>query len=28
MSAVRYSEARENLKSIIDKVVADWAPLT
>ena len=27
MYAVSYSEARENLKSMIDKVVADRAPL-
>ncbi len=27
MQAVSYSEARENLKSMIDKVVADRAPL-
>lgn len=27
MHAVSYSEARENLKSMIDKVVADRAPL-
>ena len=27
MNAVSYSEARENLKSMIDKVVADRAPL-
>ena len=27
MDAVSYSEARENLKSMIDKVVADRAPL-
>lgn len=27
MHAVSYSEARENLKSMIDKVVADHAPL-
>jgi antitoxin YefM len=27
MDAVSYSEARENLKAMIDKVVADRAPL-
>jgi antitoxin YefM len=27
MHAVSYSEARENLKSMIDKVVADRAPI-
>ena len=27
MHAVSYSEARENLKAMIDKVVADHAPL-
>ena len=27
MQAVSYSEARENLKAMIDKVVADHAPL-
>lgn len=27
MQAVSYSEARENLKAMIDKVVADRAPL-
>lgn len=27
MQAVSYSEARDNLKSMIDKVVADRAPL-
>ena len=27
MQAVSYSEARENLKAMIDKVVADGAPL-
>jgi antitoxin YefM len=28
MQTVTYSEARENLKAMIDKVVADRAPLT
>ena len=28
MQAISYSEARENLKSVIDKVVADRAPVT
>ena len=28
MQTVSYSEARENLKAMIDKVVADRAPLT
>ncbi len=27
MQAISYSEARENLKSVIDKVVADRAPI-
>ena len=27
MRAISYSEARENLKSVIDKVVADRAPI-
>ena len=27
MKAVSYSEARENLKSVIDRVVADRAPI-
>ena len=27
MYAISYSEARENLKSVIDKVVADRAPI-
>ena len=27
MHAISYSEARENLKSVIDKVVADRAPI-
>lgn len=27
MQAISYSEARENLKAVIDKVVADRAPL-
>ncbi len=27
MHAISYSEARENLKSVIDKVVADRAPV-
>ena len=27
MQAVSYSEARENLKAVIDKVVADRAPI-
>ena len=27
MQAVSYSEARENLKAMIDKVIADRAPL-
>lgn len=27
MQAISYSEARENLKSVIDKVVADHAPI-
>ena len=27
MQAISYSEARENLKSLIDKVVADRAPI-
>ena len=28
MQAISYSEARENLKSVIDKVIADSAPIT
>jgi antitoxin YefM len=28
MRAISYSEARENLKSVIDQVVADRAPIT
>ena len=28
MQAISYSEARENLKSVIDRVVADHAPIT
>lgn len=28
MYAISYSEARENLKSVIDRVVADHAPIT
>jgi antitoxin YefM len=28
MRAISYSEARENLKSVIDRVVADHAPIT
>jgi len=28
MQAISYSEARENLKAVIDKVIADRAPLT
>lgn len=28
MYAISYSEARENLKSVIDRVVADRAPIT
>lgn len=27
MQAISYSEARENLKSVIDRVVADHAPI-
>ena len=27
MHAISYSEARENLKSVIDKVIADRAPI-
>ena len=27
MQAISYSEARENLKSVIDKVIADSAPI-
>lgn len=27
MQAISYSEARENLKAVIDKVIADRAPL-
>ncbi len=27
MKAISYSEARENLKSVIDRVVADHAPI-
>jgi len=27
MQAISYSEARENLKSVIDKVIADRAPI-
>jgi len=27
MKAISYSEARENLKSVIDRVVADCAPI-
>jgi antitoxin YefM len=28
MPAISYSEARENLKSVIDRVVADHTPIT
>jgi antitoxin YefM len=28
MQAITYSEARENLKAVIDKVIADSAPVT
>lgn len=28
MQAISYSQARENLKAMIDKVIADRAPLT